>query len=328
VAAANAPLTLYRIEDDRAVPIPVSGVRGTPSAITAAGDTLLLWTEERHYGFPWTPYVEFRVLYSVDAVHGTTTQLVETSWGPCSRPGCTAAPALSWTSGERHVYIVLSRQAGWELWVTAGTPSETRILASGATGTTRILEAVDIGDRQFFTLDDQQTGVVLWQSDGTREGTAPVPGLVPAPWGSEPLHLTDVSGSLVFSAHDGEHGRELLRLGSAGPLLIADLVPGPDGSYPDELLPADNALLFEAASDTGARTLWVTDGTETGTAAISPIASPGDAAFALAGQRLFFTAASPEAGAELWSVAAGALLRPFALPERVRSFAPVVSSNS
>ena len=53
----------------------------------------------------------------------------------------------------------------------------------------------------------------LWRSDGTRAGTRMVRNIRPGSASSQPLFLTNVNGTLYFTAKDGRHGRELWRAG-------------------------------------------------------------------------------------------------------------------
>ena len=82
---------------------------------------------------------------------------------------------------------------------------------------------------------------------------------------------TLADGTVVFSADDGAHGRELWRTdGTAeGTQLLADLVPGLVGSEPDLIESVGRMAYFTAFSVLGRREVWRTDGTAKGTRSIA-----------------------------------------------------------
>ena len=71
----------------------------------------------------------------------------------------------------------------------------------------------------YFTGYNDSAGWELWKSDGTEDGTTIVkdifPGGIDVPYGghftfsSYPSNLTDVDGTLFFTANDGTHGVEV-----------------------------------------------------------------------------------------------------------------------
>ncbi len=78
---------------------------------------------------------------------------------------------------------------------------------------------------------------------------------------------TLADGSVVFSADDGVHGRELWRTdGTAeGTLQIADVLPGLRSSEPDLIESVGREAYFTAWNVFGGREVWRTDGTAKGT---------------------------------------------------------------
>ena len=64
----------------------------------------------------------------------------------------------------------------------------------------------------FFDANDGASGVELWKSDGTPDGTVIVEDIRPGAGHSSPSHLTVFKNRLFFSAGDGIHGTELWSL--------------------------------------------------------------------------------------------------------------------
>ena len=140
---------------------------------------------------------------------------------------------------------------------------------------------------------------------------------------SSPMHMTDLGGYIIFSADDGEHGRELWISGGSRRTtrMIKDIHPGPEGSNPipgGELefnpVPEDARTSYALIGDTvyfvaddgeHGREVWLSDGTEAGTRMLADI-TEGDEEWGVASfltehdGRLFFMADNAFDGEELW----------------------------
>ena len=128
------------------------------------------------------------------------------------------------------------------------------------------------------------------------------PGSLP----SDPQDLTDVNGTLFFTADDGVHGRELWKSDGtlAGTVLVKDIADGDDGSAPDGLVNVNGLLFFVADDGVHGSELWASDGTEGGTLLVKDIVS-GSGGSSLASLTnvsgtVFFVADDAVHGAELW----------------------------
>ncbi|HSQ01509.1 MAG TPA: ELWxxDGT repeat protein, partial [Candidatus Dormibacteraeota bacterium] len=146
-----------------------------------------------------------------------------------------------------------------------------------------------------------------WWSDGTAAGTYLLKDIRGDDASAFPLPLADLGGTLLLTAEDGVHGRELWRSDgtAAGTSLVADINPGPAASDPEEPFPIDGALLFVADDGVHGRELWRSDGTAAGTTLVADI-NPGaghSAAehFQRLGSAILFFADDGVHGRELWT---------------------------
>ena len=110
-------------------------------------------------------------------------------------------------------------------------------------------------------------------------------------YGSYPYGLTDVEGTLFFSAVDDTHRKELWRSDGTeeGTVLVKDInAAAPLCAYLDLDIPnecresikfpvaVEGTLYFSADDGLHARELWKSDGTEEGTVMVKDIAPGGD----------------------------------------------------
>jgi ELWxxDGT repeat protein len=188
-------------------------------------------------------------------------------------------------------------------------------------------ELTQVGDITFFTAHTAETGSELWRTNGTREGTVLVKDIDPGRTtyedyparGSAPRYLTNVNGTLFFTASRSDLGRELWKSDgtAAGTVLVKDIRPeidkftGPRSSYPTSFVNFQGTLLFSAQSERGAE-LWRSDGTAAGTVIVKDILAGPQGALQIGNFEshhgtelvelngtLFFSAAN-YLGSELW----------------------------
>ena len=124
--------------------------------------------------------------------------------------------------------------------------------------------------------------VSCWKTDGTDAGTVLVKDIAPgsdsggegegegsseAPRSSAPQNLTNVNGTLFFTADDGAHGYEIWKSDGteAGTVMVKDIVSGSSGSNPYQLTDVNGTLFFTANDGVHGFELWMSDGTEAGT---------------------------------------------------------------
>ena len=117
-------------------------------------------------------------------------------------------------------------------------------------------------------------GRELWKSDGTEAGTVLVKDIRPDSYGSNPTYLTNVDGTLFFSARDGVHGGELWKSdgSEAGTVMVTD-VDIDTGYYSgaQQLVAVGDTVFFSADDGVHGRELWTSDGTAGGTALVTDI---------------------------------------------------------
>ena len=152
---------------------------------------------------------------------------------------------------------------GRELWKANSTTGAMLVaeifpLGSGLQHT----EVAAAGGLFYFQHITQETGLELWKSDGTLAGTTIVKDIAPESvelGHSYPTHLTNIGGTLYFSANDHVNGYELWRTdGTAlGTRRVAHLAAGPVSSDPIPYAGAGGLIYVTATGDNTGREIWV-----------------------------------------------------------------------
>jgi ELWxxDGT repeat protein len=169
---------------------------------------------------------------------------------------------------------------GSELWKSDGTADGTvmvRDINPPPYGGSNPSNFTNVDSLLYFTANHYMTGIELWKSNGTWNGsvgTDLVKDIYPGPsvgstGNGNPSWLTNVSGTLFFSADDGTHGRELWKRTNST-YMVKDITPGAAGSEINAFRALNGKLVFEAGGSNGYE-LWVSDGTESGTHIIKDI---------------------------------------------------------
>ncbi len=117
--------------------------------------------------------------------------------------------------------------------------------------------------------------IVLFAGPSSADGAGAklVRDVVPGRGDSEPRSLTNVDGTLFFTAKSRGRGRELWRSDGtrAGTKLVRDIKPGRMDSAPHELVNFDGTLVFRADDGVHGAELWRSDGTRAGTTLVRDI---------------------------------------------------------
>lgn len=192
--------------------------------------------------------------------------------------------------GSKLFFTAQTTAAGEELWVSDGTPTGTKMvkdIVSGANGSNpQWLCAV--GNKCYFTATTATQGTELWVSDGTDVGTTLVKDIYSGTGSSTPFLLTSFGNKVLFFAMDTDS--ELLPVVDAtkaerwlwisdgtatGTTRIGDTPTketGYDGLHGKIIVTKDlSKAFFIGYSADFNETLWITDGTVTGTKPIKDI---------------------------------------------------------
>jgi ELWxxDGT repeat protein len=242
--------------------------------------------------------------------------------------------------GNTLLFSAGTNSLGRELWKSDGTAAGTVLLKDIYTGSigSGSHSFTEVNGTIFFTADSAITtgqgnhqnttyfGRELWKTDGTAAGTVMVKDIHQGFADSSPSQLTNLNGTLLFSAYTGELGWELYRSNgtSSGTVLVEDINPTFRSSDPRALRTHDGQLFFNAIDGNFSHDLWRSDGTAAGTEVADDFA-PGftgfliPASFVVVGDESFFFAVGQNLGLELWrtdNTAAGtSLVREILSPE-------------
>ena len=165
---------------------------------------------------------------------------------------------------------VIFRQA-LGIWVSDGTDPGTRQLADLCSEcSSRIVGSISLsdgkrGDKVLFRVDHRTLGGALWVSDGTPEGTGPMPGVSFPRFMPNLFGLLD-AGTAVFPVRDTDHNYTLWRSDGTpeGTLPYQPLCEGCHVEF-TFMTPAGGKVYFTTGSSATGPEPWVTDGTPEGT---------------------------------------------------------------
>jgi ELWxxDGT repeat protein len=193
----------------------------------------------------------------------------------------------------------------YELWRSDGTASGTYKLI---TLPDYIVRSAVSGNYFYFVPfsdgDNDDYGCELWRSDGTVSGTALVKDIYTGTHSANPSYLTDVNGTLYFTAIDSTHGRELWKTDgtASGTVMVAEYTNGFYDTAFRRLFNVNDILYFAIAD--GGSFLWKYDpGTQSSTQIKTFYTINCDQGnWAVMGDELFFPAEDEDElqGQELW----------------------------
>ena len=172
---------------------------------------------------------------------------------------------------------------GRELWKTNGTSASiVKDINPGAASSNGVdsFNLFSNGTFLLFAANTAAAGTELWKSDGTSAGTALLKDINTGHSGadsSNPDYFSIVGTSILFSATDATHGREIWKTNgtAGGTVLLKDINVGTASSTTAELFPGfpydifsgfhifNNKGYFNCDDGTSTGEIWVTDGTTT-----------------------------------------------------------------
>ena len=197
---------------------------------------------------------------------------------------------------------------GQELWTSDGTELGTQLIKDirpGAEGG-GIFGFTKVYGWAYFSANDGAHGRELWMTDGTEPGTKIVKNIYEPDFrgdrfpfgGSWPRDLAVINGLVAFTAYSQEQSWSTWITDGTADNTVPITEHNPAiASDAHNFVQVDHQFFFNADAGDGARALWVSDGTESGTrmihhvVSVSPIAANG---------HLFFAADDGVHGQELW----------------------------
>jgi len=209
-------------------------------------------------------------------------------------------------AGSKVFFRMFSSAAGWELGVTDGTPSGTRVfdLTPGRpdSGIDQMFAA---GDRLFFRKHGGSEGHEVWTSDGTEAGTHLLVDMNPGGGGVE-FNRAGYAGGVYFLkvytnvtpgwtlwATDGT---------SANTRRLTEPCANNGDANPEYFHWLPGGAVFALHDCVTGHHFWRSDGTVAGTVRLDPIANDGISVTSLQamGNKVVYTAKDATVGNELW----------------------------
>lgn len=265
----------------------------TPQELVNIGSTLFFTASDNTIG---------RELWKTTGTGATTTLVSNIN------PSSGSYPNKLLAVGTNLFFTADDGSNGRELWKSDGTTASmvANIGTGGYSSYANNLTAV--GSTLYFTAYTPFEGTEVWKSDGTSGGTFVVKNIVADAYsGSYPSQLTNVNGTLFFSAKEMVGGNyELFKSNGT----VAGTIPVEDAESlmndPRELTNVNGVLYFtafEELSNTGVE-LWKSDGSLAGTSLVKDIQPGLDSSLPFdlfnANGLLVFKMNQTATGEELW----------------------------
>jgi ELWxxDGT repeat protein len=189
--------------------------------------------------------------------------------------------------------------------------TDNQVLPPGSSGLTWIIELDEV---VLFTGNNGSTGLELWVSDATKEGTQLVKDIFPGVYSSGLIDPVRFGEGILFAASNGINGSELWYSDGTeeGTYMVKDINPGyargllssSVNGYSSLITESRSGAYFRATNGVNGTELWFTDGTEEGTNMVSDI-NPGasesiPSSLMTIADIVYFSANNGVNGTELW----------------------------
>lgn len=193
-----------------------------------------------------------------------------------------SSPESLTTVGDTLFFVADDGVNGRRLWRSNGSTMGTMMVRPGID----VPDALTpVGDMLYFAASDlvaNITGRELWKTHSVGGSATLVKDIQPGNLSSNPIGLTNVNGTLFFTAIGINTGRELWKSDGtpSGTVMVKDIISGeesPDfGSYPSapNFTDVGKTLYFVADDKLHGRELWKSDGSTVGTVMVKDI-NPG-----------------------------------------------------
>ncbi|MUG95780.1 hypothetical protein F7734_26855 [Scytonema sp. UIC 10036] len=266
-----------------------------PANLTNVNGTLYFTADDKSSG---------RELWKIDS-NGTPVRVADLYPGSAS----SFVSNLKVVNGTLY-FTATNGQSGIELWKIDSNGFPALVKDINPNGSSDPGNLVDVNGTLYFSAYDSTYGSELWKLDSNGH---PVrvsdinPGSGSSVSSSQNRYLTNVNGTLYFTAYEPTYGWELWKLNSEGiPVRLSDIVPGNTVSNsPSDLINVNGTLYFTAYDQTTGRELWKLDSNDTPVSVqdIYPgINGSNPSNLTNFNGSLYFTAYEPTYGDELWKI--------------------------
>ncbi|MBY6034700.1 hypothetical protein KUV59_16090 [Marinobacter daepoensis] len=223
-------------------------------------------------------FTEFNGLLYFKATNGTNgLELWRTDGTPEGtemysdlRPGRSGSNPGYLTVFNNHLYFWADDGvSGKEIWRTDGSDAGLHLFKDINPGSGHGLNNPQVGISMveydgalYFAADDGVSGLELWRTDGTEEGTTLLKDINPDGLPSSPFQFGFAHGALYFNAYTKDEGRRLWKTHGTPESTV---LVGSGFNFPFGLATLGDELYFFASSEGAGLEPWKTDGTPEGT---------------------------------------------------------------
>ena len=206
------------------------------------------------------------------------------------------------------MYFTAGQWQDTDLWKTDGTSSGT-MKVKDFISFAEYSDFVSIGSTLYFSATADSGAWGLWKSTGSSSGTTEI--TISSQF-EDPGNLVIMNSKVYFSAYTSNSGRELYVSDgtSSGTSMLGDFMSGSDSSiysYQSRIISTGSLVIFVGLDGTSSnsRSLWVSDGTSSGTGIINSLYTQGDPElntdFLLHGSQVYFVAKNVYGEKLLWT---------------------------